>query len=350
MNPFAPVEVYTTAPASVQLDGASFRRRLADVTRWTDAAGCTGLLVYSDNTLIDPWLVAARILEQGERVAPLVAVQPVYLHPYAAARMAASLTFLHGRQVHLNLVTGGSRQHLDALGDAGVTHDDRYERLIEYATVARQLLDSPRPVTFTGRYYRLRAATLPHRPPVTLAPRLVLSGSSDSGVRCANDLGILRFAYPRPVTGYAAEGAPLRGTGIRLGIIARPDAAAAWRVAHARFPGDPMGERRHRIVSRLSDSSWHAELSEHARRSEDARLSEDGHRDGDAADPYWLYPFLTYRTFCPYLVGDYDEVAAYLAGYLARGVESVILDIPDEEDDLHHGRVVFGRAAELTAA
>jgi alkanesulfonate monooxygenase len=338
MNPFAPVEVYTTAPASVQVSGASFRQRLADVTRWTDSAGCTGLLVYSDNTLIDPWLVAQLILEHVERAKPLVAVQPVYLHPYAAARMAASLTFLHGREVHLNLVTGGSRQHLDALGDADVAHDDRYERLVEYAAIARQLLDSPHPVTFTGRYYQLRGATLPHRPPVTLAPRLVLSGSSESSVRCANDLGILRFAYPRPVTGYPSQGAPLRGTGIRLGIIARPDAAAAWRLAHTRFPGDPMGERRHRIVSRLSDSSWHAELSEHAQRA------------GDVAGSYWLHPFLTYKTFCPYLVGDYNEVAAHLAEYLARGVESVILDIPAEEDDLHHARIAFGRAAGLRAS
>jgi alkanesulfonate monooxygenase len=333
MQPFAPVELYTTAPASVQLDGPSFRRRLADITRWTDAAGCAGLLVYSDNTLIDPWLIAQLILEQAERAVPLVAVQPVYLSPYAAARMAATLTFLHGRPVHLNLVTGGSRQHLEALGDAGVAHDDRYERLMEYATIVRRLLEQPRPVTFTGRYYRLRAAALPHRPAPSLTPRLVLSGSSESSVRCARELGILRFAYPRPAEHYAEAGPLLRGCGIRLGIIARPDGAAAWRVAHERFPGDPLGERRHRVVSRLSDSHWHAELSEQAG------------RDGDAAGPYWLHPFLTYRTFCPYLVGDYDEVGAYLSGYLARGVESVILDVPAEEDDLHHARAAFARAA-----
>ncbi|WP_327000302.1 LLM class flavin-dependent oxidoreductase [Dactylosporangium sp. NBC_01737] len=334
MQPFAPVEVYTTAPASVQVDGPAFRRRLTDVTRWTDAAGCTGLLVYSDNTLVDPWLVAQLILDAAPRATPLVAVQPVYLSPYTAARMAATLTFLHGRQVHLNLVTGGSRQHLEALGDAGVGHDERYERLTEYATIVRLLLDSPRPVTFTGRYYQVLAATLPHRPPATLAPRLVLSGSSDSSVRCADELGILRFAYPRPADDYPADGPLLRGNGIRIGIIARPDGDAAWRVAHDRFPGDPLGERRHRIVSRLSDSHWHAELS--------GRPASDG--------IYWLHPFLTYRTFCPYLVGDYDEVGAYLARYLTRGVGSVILDVPEEEDDLHHARIAFARAVAPVSA
>ncbi|WP_426504190.1 LLM class flavin-dependent oxidoreductase [Dactylosporangium sp. McL0621] len=330
MQPFASVEVYTTAPASVQVDGPSFRRRLADVTRWTDAAGCTGLLVYSDNSLIDPWLVAQLILEQAERATPLVAVQPVYVSPYAAARMAATLTFLHGRRIHLNLVTGGSRQHLEALGDDGVEHDERYDRLTEYATIVRQLLDSPRPVTFEGRYHRVRAASLPQRPPAPLSPRLVLSGSSERSVRCAGELGILRFAYPKPASDYPAGGPLLRGAGVRLGIIARADTAAAWRAAHERFPGDPMGERRHRVVSRLTDSHWHAELSA-----------------AEAEGVYWLHPFTTYRTFCPYLVGSYDEVGAYLAGYLARGVESVILDIPAEEDDLHHARLALASGAAL---
>ncbi|WP_433040535.1 LLM class flavin-dependent oxidoreductase [Dactylosporangium sp. CS-033363] len=318
------LDVYTTAPASVGLDGPAYRRRLADITAWTESAGGVGMLVYSDNTLIDPWLVAQLILDESERVAPLVAVQPVYVSPYAAARLAATLSFLHGREVHLNLVTGGSRQHLAALGD-GVEHDERYERLLEYGTVIQQLLDSPRPVTFTGAYYQLSAASLPHRPPPSLSPRLVLSGSSDASERCAAALGILRFAYPRPAFDYAPS--ELAGAGIRLGLIARPTSAEAWQAAHDRFPGDPMGERRHRIVTRLTDSHWHAQLSAVA-----------------DAGVYWLHPFKTYRTFCPYLVGDYDEVAAYLAAYQTCGVESLILDIPAAEDDLHHARLALHAA------
>ncbi|MFI5907479.1 LLM class flavin-dependent oxidoreductase [Dactylosporangium sp. NPDC051541] len=323
------VEVYTTAPASAQLDGAGFRRRLADVTRWTEAAGHTGLLVYSDNTLIDPWLVAQLILAGSERVAPLVAVQPVYVSPYAAARAAATLTFLHGRAVHLNLVTGGSRPQLEALGDGETGHDERYARIREYTRIVRQLLESPRPVTFAGRFFQVQAASLPHRPPGPLRPRLVLSGSSDAAVSCADELGILRFAYPLPVSEY-----PGGRSGIRLGVIARDSAQDAWRAAQARFPGDPMGERRHRVVRGLSDSHWYAALSA-----------------VESAGCYWLHPFRTYRTFCPYLVGSYAEVGAYLAGYFARGVESVILDIPAGEDDLHHARIAFDRApvAESTA-
>ncbi|WP_433200131.1 LLM class flavin-dependent oxidoreductase [Dactylosporangium sp. CS-047395] len=322
------LDVYTTAPASVGLDGPAFRRRLLDITAWTESAGGVGLLVYSDNTLIDPWLVAQLILESSARVAPLVAVQPVYVSPYAAARLAATLSYLHGRVVHLNLVTGGSRQHLAALGD-GVEHDDRYDRLLEYGTAIQHLLDSSRPVTFTGEYYQLTAASLPHRPPPSLSPRLVLSGSSEASTRCAAALGVLRFAYPRPVSDYGPS--ELARAGIRLGIIARPTSTEAWKAAHDRFPGDPMGERRHRIVTRLTDSHWHAQLSA-------------------AADVgvYWLHPFKTYRTFCPYLVGDYDEVAAYLAAYRSCGAESLILDIPAEEDDLHHARQALTRAAALT--
>jgi alkanesulfonate monooxygenase len=33
-------------------------------------------------------------------------------------------------------------------------------------------------------------------------------------------------------------------------------------------------------------------------------------------------------TFCPYLVGSYDEVAAALCRYLDLGADTLILDVP----------------------
>ncbi|MEK8173446.1 hypothetical protein NKH77_44580 [Streptomyces sp. M19] len=59
---------------------------------------------------------------------------------------------------------------------------------------------------------------------------------------------------------------------------------------------------------------------------------------------YWLYPFRAYKTFCPYLVGGYDEVADVLARYVALGVGVIILDELAEEDDLHHSMRAIERA------
>ena len=52
----------------------------------------------------DPWLVAQLIIQSTHALSPLVAVQPVYMSPYAAAEMVATLGHLHGRRVDLNMV------------------------------------------------------------------------------------------------------------------------------------------------------------------------------------------------------------------------------------------------------
>ena len=43
------------------------RRRVIEVARWSEDTGCTGILVYTDNSLVDPWLVAQIIIENTER-------------------------------------------------------------------------------------------------------------------------------------------------------------------------------------------------------------------------------------------------------------------------------------------
>ena len=52
------------------------------------------------------------------------------MHPYTAAKMVASLAFLHERRIDLNMVAGGFRNDLRALGDE-TPHDERYDRMVE---------------------------------------------------------------------------------------------------------------------------------------------------------------------------------------------------------------------------
>src|SRR5688572_27522006 len=101
-----PVELFSTCPASDAVAG-DYRAEVAKVARWSEEAGCTGILVYSDNRKFDPWLVSQIVIESTSALSPLVAVQPTYLHPYAAAKMVATLGWLYGRRLYLNLVNGG---------------------------------------------------------------------------------------------------------------------------------------------------------------------------------------------------------------------------------------------------
>lgn len=55
-------------------------------------------------------------------------------------------------------------------------------------------------------------------------------------------------------------------------------------------------------------------------------------------------------TFCPYLVGRYDDVADMLLAGWRAGHRAIILDIPTSEEDLEHTAVVFERVRSLVAA
>lgn len=331
------IRTFSTCAPSNKVDRASYLTEVVRVAQWSEAAGCEGILVYTDNGLVDPWLLAQIIVESTERICPLVAVQPVYMHPYSVAKMIATLGHLHGRRTWINMVAGGFRNDLIALGDP-TPHDQRYERLVEYTTIVMRLLEGRGPVTLDGGFYRVE--NLKMTPPLDpqLMPGLTISGSSDAGLAAARSLDAVAVQYPRPVHEYEAEPvATDLDLGIRIGIIARPDAGEAWSVAHRRFPVDRKGQLAHQLAMKVSDSVWHDQLS---------ALGKHAAADDN---PYWLVPFENYRTFCPYLVGSHERVASEIARYRATGYDTFILDVPESPEELEHIGAVFELAEAVPA-
>ncbi len=329
----ASVEVFSTCPQSKDVDQAEYLRRVADVARWSDDAGYRGILVYTDNGIVDPWLVSQVILQSTEQLCPLVAVQPIYMHPYTAAKMVSTLAFLHGRRVFLNMLAGGFKNDLLALNDE-TPHDDRYLRTVEYTQIVKALLSSPEPVSFEGRYYKVTNLRMTPPLPEELFPGILISGSSEAGLAAAREIGATAVKYPKPPGEEDDATADTIESGVRVGIIARDDSEEAWRVALERFPEDRKGQITHQVAMKVSDSQWHKQLSE---------LGAE--RAGDS--PYWLGPFQNYKTFCPYLVGSYEAVADEVARYMGQGYRTFILDIPPSDEELGHTAVVFDRAQAL---
>src|SRR5262249_19374818 len=153
----------------------------------------------------DPWLVSQIIIQSTERLCPLVAIQPVYMHPYSVAKMIATIGQLHGRRMHLNMVAGGFKNDLAALNDQ-TPHDARYVRLVGYTTIIQKLLATPEPVSFEGRYYKV--SNLRMTPPLDpgLQPGVFVSGSSEAGMQAALQLGATPVEYPKPAADYAIGG------------------------------------------------------------------------------------------------------------------------------------------------
>jgi len=325
------IRLFSTCPPSSQYqNGDDYIRKVKAVAQWCDDVGIEGILVYTDNSLVDPWQVSQVILGSTSNLAPLVAVQPVYMHPYTAAKMVTTYSYLYNRRIFLNMVAGGFVNDLIALGD-DTEHDERYDRIVEYTSIMQHLFEGPGKLSFTGTYYTVKNLAIKPRVPPGLVPEVFVSGTSAAGVAAARKIGATSVSYPGIPTGETtSRGGP---AGIRIGIIAREESAEAWRIAHERYPVDREGQLAYAVARKVSDSAWYGQLSE---------LSEE---PADRSSPYWLLPFTNYKTFCPYLVGSYDEVRHEVAKYIREGFQTFILDVPPNLEELHHTALVFDGGA-----
>src|SRR5262245_58150199 len=231
------IRLFSTCPPSSQYKG-DYLRKVQEVAEWCDDAGIEGILVYTDNSLVDPWLVSQVILTCTSSLAPLVAIQPVYMHPYTAAKMVTTFSYLYNRRIYLNMVAGGFVNDLVALCDF-IEHDDRYDRLIEYVSIMKCLFDDPGPVTFTGAYFAVKNITIKPRISPELIPEVFVSGTSAAGVEAAKEIGATSISYSGTPSETLSKGVP---SGIRIGIIARDESRKAWQIAHERFPVDRKGQ------------------------------------------------------------------------------------------------------------
>ena len=93
------LKIFSTCPPSALAQPRTCIRQLQEIARWSENAGCEGILVFTDNAQLDPWLVSQVIIEATERLCPLAAIQPVYLHSYSVAKMITSLAHLYGRRI-----------------------------------------------------------------------------------------------------------------------------------------------------------------------------------------------------------------------------------------------------------
>lgn len=329
------LQTYATCPGSAGTTRAEFRERLSTVARWTEASRCRGLLIFTDNYSADQWATAQFLVERTERLVPLVAAQPAYLHPHTVARMVTTIGLLYGRPVDLNLVTGGNPHHLRVVGSR-LTHDQRYDQVVEFGRIILSLLRDTEPMTYAGEYYDIPEAQVVPPLPAELRSEVFLAGSSEACRRAGRELGIVRLTYPRPLDRYDPGMPTLAGAGIRIGIIARDTSAQAWRIAQERFPVNPKMERLRTIGARISDSRWYRNLLDDGRTA-----APDGH------DCYWSYPARGGDEFCPYLVGSHAEVAELFARYLDLGVTTLIMHAPRTEDDLPHAEIALRLAESM---
>jgi alkanesulfonate monooxygenase len=307
--------VFAISPRTRDVD--DYWSDICKVAAFSETCRLTGMLLFTGNdTYLEPWAVTHELLRRTATISPLVAVNPIYMHPFTVAKMIASLVRLHGRKIYLNMVTGTAVSHQTAMGD-NLSHDERYDRLAEYIRIVKALLGSARPLSFTGRYYQTDQLHLFPGIPAEMAPEFLLAGQSDAARRvCAATDSIAMQMLPA-----ALEDGLLNIPGMHFGIVSRETESAAWKAAEALFPEN----REYRAMLEYSMSNTDAAWKR--------RMKADAERGSAAKNGYWLAPFANLQADCPYLVGSHAHLADRLRRLAQRGVTTFVLDIPAREEE-----------------
>ena len=99
-------------------DSAKYIDELMRVARFSDRNGFAGILLFAGNdTLVEPWSIAQHILAHTAESSPLIAVNPIYMHPFTVAKFISSFAVLYHRKVYLNMITGTATSDLQGLGE-----------------------------------------------------------------------------------------------------------------------------------------------------------------------------------------------------------------------------------------
>lgn len=322
-HPSKPIHLFTVSPRAS--DPRTYWANIEQVIDLSERHGYSGMLIFTGNdTFVEPWAAAQRLIERTRHLIPLVAVNPVYMHPFTVAKLISSFAYLYGRKTYLNMVTGAALSYQKSLGDP-IDHGARYDRLGEYLSIVKGLLTQPR-LSHQGRTYQLANLQLLPRVPADLMPGFLLSGQSDAALQVARASEAVSMQM---LPGTLESGVRAGVGGIHFGVVTRPTEDEAWRAARRLFPEDIEGQAMLELSMANTDSQWKQRM----------KLAAE---QGQGAHPgYWLEPFRNFKADCPYFVGSHAQVAGLMTRLVAAGIDTIILDLPPVEEEFEQVRVAF---------
>lgn len=319
---------------------------LTVLARTAEDLGFEAVLTPTGTWCEDSWVSTAALIAATRRLKFMVAFRPGSITPTLAAQMAATFQRHSAGRCLLNVVTGGDPGEQRRFGDH-LGHDDRYARTDEFLAIVRGAW-SGTPFDFAGAHYQVEGATTRIAPDP--CPEIYFGGASAPAEGVAARRADVYLTWGEPPDLVAprvarvraraeAEGRTVR-FGIRLHVISRDTAAAAWAETD-------------RLLEQMSDDVI-AQAQQGFTRSESvgqARMQSlhGGSREGLVVAPnLWAGIGLVRGGAGTALVGSHDEVAARIAEYHHLGFEEFILSgHPHVEEAYWVGEHVRPRLAQM---
>ncbi len=315
---------------------------LAEIAQAADRLGYYGVLLPTGRSCEDSWVVASSLAPLTKRLRYLIAFRPGLLSPSLAARMAASFDRISGGRLLINIVTGGDPAENSGDG-IFLEHDARYALTREFLQVWKAMF-TDEVVNFEGKQLRIEGGRLMFPAVQKPHPPLFFGGSSDAGIEVAGELVDTYLTWGEPPAQVAEKLSLARAAaerhgrklsfGIRLHVIVRETAAAAWAAAQdlIRYVDDDTIASAQKNFARM-DSVGQRRM---------AALHGGSREKLEIAPNLWAGVGLVRGGAGTALVGDADQVAARMREYMALGIENFILSgYPHLEEAYRFAELVF---------
>ena len=131
-----------------------------------------------DKDSLELWVSLTWLASHTKRIEFGPLVSPIsFRNPAMTARMASAVDDLSGGRLVLGLGAGWQDREHELFGYDLLEPDARFDRFEEGLEVITRLLNSDAPVTFEGKYFQLRGATLLPRPIRPGGPRIAVGGN-----------------------------------------------------------------------------------------------------------------------------------------------------------------------------
>lgn len=303
---------------------------LAQVARVAEHAGFDGAMLPAGPNTEDAWLLAAALANETRRLRFMVSFRPGLELPIYFAQKVATLQTLTGGRVLLNVVNGSNSAEQRALGDF-LTHDERYDRSLEFLQLARAAWRGEA-IQQAGRHYLVNTPGLAAAR--TEAPTVIVGGASAAAERVAlaqADVQALWGETPPMVKERverlrAAEAVPPRERpaalrfALRIHVVARDTEAEAWAEAERLLRALPQS-----LIDVAQQQLARSESVGQARmRSLHGGKTVMRVRDLEVYPNVWSGVGLVRGGAGTALVGSHEQVAERIDEYVALGVSSFI--------------------------
>lgn len=297
-----------------------------DVVRTAERLGFESVLCMVGQYCNDPWLAAAALMPQTQRIKAIVAVRTGYTHPAVIAHQVLTFQELSNNRLWLNIVTASHEKELRGYGDF-LDKDARYRRSDEFMQILTQSFDGT-PFDFDGEFYKVEGAGLPR--PLAVRPLIFSGGSSPAGLELAARYSDVHLSYgePPPLIRETVEAVGERAArhgrslefGLKINVIARRTSEEAWAEADRLLAGvsdDVIARQQKTIASRSSTGQARVQA-----------LNAGSKADPDSLKIYaniWSGSGLTGGGGgSTTLVGSFEEVAERIDEYLSVGVRHML--------------------------